>query len=99
MMVTHADIAFLEQLILGSTGVIVVLFGSILGYVVRRLGKLETAMLAGFAEMRAEFVDVRKETSAEFVNVRKDISNLAADIAFIRGQLAPRPEQTRRAEG
>jgi hypothetical protein len=80
-MVTHADIAFLEQLVMGSTGVIVVLLGSILAYVVRRLGRLD-------GEMRAEFTDVRK-----------DISNLATDIAFIRGQLAPRPEQVRRAEG
>jgi hypothetical protein len=81
MMATPADIAFLEQLIVGSTGVIVVLLGSILAYVVPGLGRLD-------GEMRTEFI-----------NVRKDISNLAAEIAFIRGQLAPRPEQVRGAEG
>jgi hypothetical protein len=80
-MATPADIAFIEQLILGSTGVILVLLGSILAYVVRQLGKLD-------GEMRTEFI-----------SVRKDISNLASDVAFIRGQLAPRPEQVRRAEG
>jgi hypothetical protein len=56
MMATPADIAFLEQLIVGSTGVIVVLLGSILAYVVRRLGKLD-------GEMRTEFINVRKDVS------------------------------------
>jgi len=87
-MVLPADLTVLELFITGSASVIVILLGSILAYLMRRLGRIENDMRAGFAEMRGEFI-----------TVRKDIATLAAYLAFIRGQLAPRPEQIRKAEG
>ena len=87
-MVFPADLSVLELFITGSASLIVILLGSILAYLMRRMGKMESDIRTGFAEMRGVFI-----------TVRKDIATLAADLAFIRGQLAPRPEQIRKVEG
>jgi hypothetical protein len=42
---------------------------------------------------------LRSEVRSDFSETRATLNQLAQDVAFIRGQLAPRPEQVRRAEG
>jgi hypothetical protein len=42
---------------------------------------------------------LRSEVRSEFAENRAMIIQLAQDVAFIRGQLTPRPEQISKAEG
>jgi hypothetical protein len=57
----------------------------------REFGALPDEMRAGFAEMRKEFVEVRKDMQVGFANVRKEMQ---AQDGALRVEIAKTPFET-----